>query len=181
MKKTICFSVLVCCSFFAFAATQPLPRFFSLRSILIPISYTDAHRPVVLYLPSACSGMVNEAVAGEGKLAVSVLGKIYNGQLSVQVKVDYTGSAVTTVEGITYQVKGSTAASETISMGAEPVDVFVRGYFKLEPKKKTSRLFLADIGYITVYPDGSVADHLLDPKNDPEYSRPKVYCTEPKG
>lgn len=181
MKKTICFGLLVCCSFFAFAATQPLPRLFPFRSITVPIRYTNAHRPVVLYIPSACSGMVNEALAGEGELAVLVSGKIHNGQLSVQVKVDYKGSAVTTVEGIVYQVKGSTAASETTTMNAEPVDVFVKGYFKLEPKNKASRLFLADIGYITIYPDGSVADHILDPKIDPAYSRPKVHCKEPKG
>jgi hypothetical protein len=180
MKNCICLSLLVCCSFFAFAARHPLPHLFSFP-LLIPINHTTANRPVVLYIPSACSGMVNEAVAGEGEMAVSVLGKIHNSQLSVQVKVKFEGSALTTVEGIFYQVNGSMAASAATTMALEPVDVFVKGHFKLEEKNKASRLFVSDIGYITVYPDGSVADHLLDPKNDPGYSRPKVYCTEPKG
>lgn len=124
--------------------------------------------------------MINDAVAGEGELAVSVVGKIYNGQLSVQVKAAYKGKAVTTVEGTIYQVNGNLAASEKTIMWSEPVNVFIKGAFKLKQKNKSSQLYISDIGYITIYPDGSVADHIFDPKNDPDYSRPKVYCTKPK-
>lgn len=181
MKKGLFLCLLFLSSTSSFSRRHPLPYCFNFDKLTIPVSYTFANKPTVLYIPSACSGMINDAVAGEGKMAVSVLGKIQNDQLSVQVKVDYNGMAVTSVEGITYQVNGYVAASETKTMASEPIDIFVKGHFKLEARNKASNLFITDIGYITIYPDGSVTNHILDPKNDPDYSRPKVYCTEPKG
>ena len=180
MNKVFLLCLLIFCFISSFAVEHPLPYRFALRQLIIPVSYTTTNQPKVLYLSSSCSGMVNDAVAGEGKMAVAVLGKIQNDQLSVQVKVDYQGKAVTTVEGITYQVNGHMAVSEIKTMAYGPVDVFIRGFFKLEAKNCASRLFISDIGYITIYPDGSVVNHILDPKNDPDFSHPKVYCTEPK-
>jgi hypothetical protein len=161
------------------AAGRPQPAEKPWRHYTIPVSYSISNKPTLLYLSNACSGMVNDAVAGEGVMAVSVLGTIRNGQLSVQIKVDYKGKASTTVENISYAVKSSLSASDTKSMFSEPVDIFVKGHFRLEAKNDTSSLFINDIGYITIYPDGSVADHILDPRNDPGYSHPKIYCRVP--
>lgn len=181
MKKGLFLCLLILSFISSFARRHPLPHHFVFSKLTIPVSYTFTNKTTVLYIPSACSGMINDAVAGEGKMAVSVLGKIQNDQLYVQVKVDYNGVAVTTVENIAYQVNGHVAASETKAMVSEPVDIFIKGHFKLEARNKASSLFITDIGYITIYPDGSVVNHILDPKNDPEYSYPKVYCAEPKG
>lgn len=181
MKKVLFLCLLFLSSISSFAKRPPLPHSFIFDKLIIPVNYTFTNKPTVLYIPSSCSGMINDAIAGEGKMAVSVLGKIQNNQLSVKVKVDYNGVAATTVESIPYQVNGHVAASETKAMASEPVDIFIKGHFKLEAQNKASDLFITDIGYITIYPDGSVVDHILDPKNDPDYSHPKVYCTEPKG
>ncbi len=162
------------------AAGRPLPAAPFLPHYTVPVSYSVNNKPTLLYLPNACSGMVNDAVSGEGAMAVSVLGIIRNGQLSVQIKVDYKGRASTVVENISYAVNSSLSASDTKSMFSEPVDVFVKGHFRLEGKDKSSTLYISDIGYITIYPDGSVANHILDPRNDPGYSHPKVYCRVPE-
>jgi hypothetical protein len=180
MKKVFFLCLLFLCSLFSFASTNPLLPPFTFRHLTIPVSYTSTDKTTVLYISNACSGMINDAVAGEGKLTVSVLGKIINGQLSVQVKVDFKGKAVTTVEGIFYQIDGHMATADTKAMALEPVHVFIKGSFKLEAINKTAALFISDIGYITIYPDGSVTDHIFDPKTDPDYSHPKVYCTEPR-
>jgi hypothetical protein len=179
MQKTFLFCLLFS-AFSSFARIHPLPLSGISNQLAIPVDYTITNKGKVLYVPNACSGMINDAVAGEGEMTVSVMGKILNGQLSVQVKVDYKGSAVTTVEGLLFQVKGSLAVAETKAMFSEPVDIFIKGSVKLEGKNQSSCLFISDIGYITVYPDGSVANHILDPRNPPDYSHPKVYCTEPK-
>ena len=161
------------------AAGRPQPAAQPWRHYTIPITYSISNKPTLLYLSNACSGMVNDAVAGDGVMAVSVLGTIRNGQLSVQIKVDYKGKAITTVENIAYAVNSSLSASDIKSMFSEPVDIFVKGHFRLEAKDTASSLFVNDIGYVTIYPDGSVANHILDPRNDPGYSRPKIYCRVP--
>ncbi len=183
MRKTSVSGLLLFCFPFLslLASARPLPVGKRVWQPAIPVSYSISNRAAMLYLPNACSGMVNDAVAGEGAIAVSVLGTIRNGQLSVQIKVDYKGKASTTVENIPYAVNSSLSASDTKSMFSEPVDVFVKGQLRLEGKDKSSTLFVNDIGYITIYPDGTVADHILDPRNDPGYSQPKVYCREPEG
>lgn len=179
MQKAFLFCLLFS-PVFSFAGIHPLPYAGIFHQLAIPVDYTIANKGTVLYVPNACSGMINDAVAGEGDMAISVMGKILNGQLTVQVKVDYKGSAVTTVEGLPFRVKGSLAVAETKAMFSEQVDIFIKGFFTLEGKNQSSRLFISDVGYITVYPDGSVANHILDPRNAPGYSHPKVYCTEPK-
>jgi hypothetical protein len=180
MNKFSLLCLLFLCSGSSFAGMRPLPHRFAFCHLPTPVSYTITGKTTVLYIPSSCSGMINDAVAGEGKMAVSVSGKIYDGQLSIQVKVDYKGMAVTTVEGITFEIDGHMAASETKAMDSAPVNIFINGYFKLAAKNKAANLFVTDIGYITVYPDGSVDNHIFDPGNNPDYSHPRVYCTEPK-
>ena len=147
----------------------------------VPVAYAVSNKPTVLYLPNSCSGLIGDAVAGEGVLDVSVQGRIQNGQLSVQIKVDYKGTAITTVGNVAYSINGNMSVSETRAILTEPVDVFVKGIFKLVGKQKSPNLQLSDFGYVTIYPDGTVVNHLLDPNNDPAYSRPKIYCSNPAG
>jgi hypothetical protein len=184
MKK-VAFLCLLFVGFFpslSFAKTHPLPGpgVPAFRLLTIPVFYNRVSKATVLYVPCSCTGMINEAVTAEGDLTISASGKIENGHLSVLVKVDFKGNATTAIEGITYSVSGTPASSVTKNLVSEPVDVFVKGHFKLEGRNKPSRLFISDLGYITVYPDGTVTNHILDPKNDPDYSHPKVHCSEPK-
>lgn len=145
----------------------------------VPVGYAISNKPTVLYLPNSCSGLIGDAVAGDGVLDVSVQGRIQNGRLSVQIKVDYKGTAITTVGNIGYTINGNMSVSETRAIVTEPVDIFVKGVFKLVGKQKSPNLQLSDFGYVTIYPDGTVVNHLLDPNNDPAYTHPKIYCSNP--
>jgi hypothetical protein len=183
MKKGFCW-FLMALYFLStpFAAkSHPLPVVPSGSWLLTPISFSISNKPTVVYLPSSCSGLINDAVSGEGELSISVQGKIQNSQLSVLVKVSYCGTALTTVGSVSYQINGSMSASETRDISSGPVDVFVKGFFKLAAKNKSPDLYIGDIGYITVYPDGTVTNHIFNPGNDPDYSHPKVYCSNPTG
>lgn len=146
-------------------------------SISIPVVFGLSDKPTVLYLPNSCSGLIGDAVAGEGRLTVSVQGRIQNGQLAVQIKVDYKGTAITTVGNVAYSINGNMSVSETRTILSEPVDIFVKGAFKLIGKQKSPNLQLSDFGYVTIHPNGMVVNHLLDPDNDPSYSHPKIYCS----
>ena len=182
MKGRFSFLMLLCfCSLLSFAGPIPPGKAFHRPSLTTPISLTVSNKKTVLFLPNSCSGLIQDYVAGDGKVDIAVQGKIQNGQLSVQIKVDYKGTVVTTVGNITYNINGNMSASETRAIQSEPIDIFIKGLFKMVGKNKSSNLFLSDLGYITVYPDGSVIDHILDPNSDPAYSHPKIYCSNPAG
>jgi hypothetical protein len=143
MKRILFHCLLLAGSFssLSFATMHPLPAVSAFRHLTTPVNYNLNNKATVLYIPGSCSGMVNEAVAGEGEMTISVLGKIENEQLSVQVKVNFKGKATTAVEGIAYRLNGTVAASVTQALVSEPVDIFVRGHFKLEAK--TSLRFIS--------------------------------------
>lgn len=162
-------------------ARNIVPRPFPPHLVTIPISYAVSNKPAQLYLPNACSGLVGDYVAGEGTMDVMVQGRIQNGQLLVQVKIDYKGTLLTTFGHLSYTINGNVSAAESRPMQSEPLDIFIKGGLTLSGKNKTSNLYLSELGYITVYPDGSIISHLLDPGNDPAYSRPKIFCQLPNG
>lgn len=183
MKKSFLYFLLLACigSFTSFAkSVQPcvvLPK----KQSSIPVAYDLLNSPTKFFIPDSCSGMPNDYIEGLGNLSVSVQGKIQSGQVSVRVTVDYTGMAKSLVSLINYSINGNINVSETRTITTDPVDIFVKGELKLISKHKTDNLYMGSLGYVTVYPDGSVINHILDPTTDPNYSMPVVYCSNPAG
>ena len=182
MKKGFLFCLLACAlSYTSFAKTGlpcvKLPK----KQFAIPINYADNNKPTVFYLPNSCSGLISDYVEGNGNLSVSVQGKIQDSQVIVRIKINFTGTAKSTLGLIQYSINGSINTSENRSIGTDPIDIFVKGNFKMMSKFKLSNLYLGDFGFITIFPDGSVGNHILDPENDPNYTIPNIYCSNPAG
>ena len=176
MKKA--FFLLACfLSACVLSQARSLPFYKSLsKPKFHPIVYSESHKAVSFYLPIACSGFLNEYIAGRGTLSIAVKNRRYKKKPVVQVSLHYNGEAQSTLGYAAYEVDGKTSllVAQPINV---PTDVFIKDLFKLSAKNKSADLYLGDLGFITLYPDGRMVSHVLDTENvDPGYSHPAIYC-----